>query len=167
MDASYILAYMNDIQSPERDPLIQTRVPPKAYKAFQRLAENRGESVAGLTRKLVLESVERPATRACTQPRKGSPRFIDWELVNPWCLLWEVRAFSASERVFALLDPNGRPISEEDFARSPTLSRPTERFYRLRGSVAPWELIASLYIERRWMELTLRMLDPDEVWPNG
>lgn len=125
------------------EKLIQTRVPQDIAKRIADAAKHEGDTVAGWMRRLLFRQFGVAFVEAWTRPASSvAPDDGVTARCQPQFLLRPVRDISASDRVFALHDHAGAPMTA-DMLRARASSLPgSGRWIILRGSPLPWEVAA-------------------------
>ena len=138
------------------DQLLQTRVPKDVAKKVAAAAKDEGDTVAGWMRRLLIRHFAVGSVDAWSKPAKSVA--LDDGITTksqPQFLLRHVRDTPAADRVFTVSDHLGAPVTAEVVRARGSSVFGNDRWWILRGSSLPWEVITQLVIGDT-VEMTLR-----------
>jgi len=148
------------------DTLIQTRVPTPVVAWLKRRAEQEGDTVAGLVRRMLVGEATAPGTLAWIRHlRQCDPRVLLLSPPSPEYRLERLRHIDGDSQLVALLAPDGRSISDKEWRSTAYFSKLREHRLVLEGSSTPWEIRSDVY--NRTAKRLEMVVSPDRVYPEN
>jgi hypothetical protein len=132
-----------------QDPLIQTRVPESVLQRVQEAAAERGDTIAGWLRRLVLKETQMNRIGAwLVHHRHADPsvHFSPGNFSAPTYYLEPIREHDSLERVFNLYGHDGHtPVLLAEWQGKPAFRNPADYRFLLAGSPNTWHMATSVH----------------------